>query len=158
MSLLRIIGERQSPEAVREFVAQLTTPSFNKPIDEHICLQHGSIRMVKNALWVFEKCFSIKLDFLPRSDGLLFRFSSMAREGNRDIEHGVACSLSQGLLLYNVIYKRFDVNSKQLIEDYSSEHMLTKLPLEQPAALIITHECGKLYAKPKLHINGKQLN
>lgn len=53
-----------------------------------------------------------------------------------------------GVVFYKNVYQRFTLE-KVIVEDYSSNNKLGDVIMDGWNELIISHECGKLYSRPK---------
>ncbi|CAD8118833.1 unnamed protein product [Paramecium sonneborni] len=111
-------------------------------------INNGGIKLINPSQWNFEKSYSICLTFNPQGDGTLFQFSSSHIDGKRIIANGVHCYIMAGFIFYKIVYQRFTLE-KVILEDYSSNNQLGEVLINAWNELIISHECGKLYSRPK---------
>ncbi|CAD8115179.1 unnamed protein product [Paramecium sonneborni] len=116
--------------------------------EDQFVLNNGGIKLINPFQWHFEKQYSICLTFNPQGDGTLFQFSSSHIDGKRIIANGVHCYIMAGVIFYKNVYQRFTLE-KVIVEDYSTNNKLGDALMNAWNELIISHECGKLYSRPK---------
>ncbi|CAD8092169.1 unnamed protein product [Paramecium primaurelia] len=116
--------------------------------EDQFVINNGGIKLINHSQWHFEKQYSICLTFNPQGDGTLFQFSSSHVDNKRIIANGIHCYIMAGVVFYKNVYQRFTLE-KVIVEDYSSNNKLGDIIMNGWNELIISHECGKLYSRPK---------